>query len=46
MEYDFESILQRDTGLSLEDLPDRNPGYYDNFMDEDGKIDYDALAKE
>lgn len=46
MEYDFETILTRETGMTLADLPDRNPGYYDDFITEDGEIDYDALAND
>jgi len=42
----FEEILFAETGLSLDDLPDRNPGYYDDFINENGEIDYEAINED
>lgn len=42
----FEKKLAMETGLSLDDLPDREEGYYDEFIDDDGEIDYEALMYE
>lgn len=35
-------ILERETGLSIEDLPDGLP--IDEFLNEDGSLDYDGIA--
>ena len=42
----FARKLATETGLSLDDLPDRDEGYYDEFITEDGEIDYEALMNE
>ena len=46
MKTEFEKKLYNETGLSIEDLPDRNEGYYDDFVTEDGDIDYDAIMND
>lgn len=43
---DFETILMRDTGLTLDDLPDRDEGYWDAYILEDGTLDYDGIDKD
>jgi len=37
-----QETLMRETGLSLADLPDGIP--LEEFVDEDGNIDYDGLS--
>jgi len=35
-------ILERETGLSIEDLPDGLP--IEDFINEDGSLDYDGIS--
>ena len=37
-----EKLLMQETGLSLRDLPDDLP--LEEFIDEDGNFDYDAIS--
>lgn len=43
---EFEKKLISETLLSLDDLPDHEEGFYDDFINEDGEIDYDLLIDE
>ena len=46
MELDFECVLNRDTGLIIEDLPIRRDGLYEKFLLKNETINYQDLIKE